>query len=114
MNDIGNPVELQAGIKGGTPKETGAFGGVFAGGVDLAGPVVIFVLDEPHLRRRREVNGADATGRFGGVATHFYLERIQQRAHLLTSRDGAIKRGDHADVMAEGGEVFRQGGRSVP
>ncbi len=113
MNDVGNPAELEAGVEGGAAEERRPFGGVFAGGVDLPGPVVIFVLDEPDLRRRREVHGADAASRFGGVAAHFHSKGIQQSAHLLASRNGTIERRGNADIMSEGGQVLREGGGGV-
>ena len=114
MDDVGNPAQLEARIEGSASEEGGSFGGIFAGRVDFTGPVVIVVFDKPHLRRRSEVNRSHAAGGFGGVAADIDFKGVQYGPHLLTSWNGAVKRGSHADLMAEGGEVFRQGGRSVP
>ena len=101
VDDVRDPAGGDAGIEAGPGEEMGAFARVLARRVDLAGAVVILVLDEPGLDLRGHGLRPDAAARLAGVAADADLQARQQHAHAFRAGDRAVERRDHADLMAE-------------
>ena len=114
MDDVGNPVGRKAGIQPSSPIERCPLRGIFAGRIDFATSVKIFMFNEPSIKSLGNRECPDSAGRFQWVAADAYFERFDKGTHALAARDRAVKRGDRPDFVPERSQCLAEGYRSIP